>query len=247
MTPILNLVHDRICGVMYQAPGGRCVRIYSVYLPSPGSCDDYESVLDDLAGQLSDNDNNSLAMICGDWNADMGHLGGKKSNRTPTKLGRIAAAFFNEFSLYASNMSSDTKGPLNTFKGGVGSSTIDYIVIPYGLKHLVISSEILEDNILNLSDHNAVRTVIKKEKDICKVEPPVYTRNIKWSKLDRDTIHTKYTSLVDECCNRLLRDNDLKNMPKEGLDALVDSLTSMLVANDKQLPRSRFAKHIRPF
>ena len=166
VSPINDLVHDRICGVRYQTPTGRTLMIYSVYLPSPGSCDDYNSVLDDIAGLLVDNDDGTLSIVCSDWNADLGHTGGPKSNRAPTLLGRTTAKFFREFSLFASNMTRETKGPLNTFRGGVGSSTIDYVALPTCIAHLVLESEVLEDPILNLSDHNAVRVVLESEKHI---------------------------------------------------------------------------------
>ena len=177
----------------------------------------------------------------------MGHLGGAKSIRSPTKLGRVAAKFFSEFSLYTINMTKDTKGPLNTFRGGVGSSTIDYIGLPLGLRYLVSHSEVLVDDILNLSDHNAVRDVLEIEKNFCTNQHPRVPRNIKWSKLGIDIIRSKYTNAVEEFCNSLILEHDVSNLSEEGIDSLVDVLTDSLVTIDKQLPRSKYAKHIRPF
>ena len=86
-------------------------------------------------------------------------IGMPKSNRKPTNVGKVVAIFFKEFSLIPSNMLLESNGPINTFNGRMGSSTIDFIAIRESLKNLLVSSEVLCDEILNLSDHNAVRAV----------------------------------------------------------------------------------------
>ena len=82
---------------------------------------------------------------------------------SPPFLEKKVYKFLEEFSLFASNLSSSTKGPLNTFRGGAGSSTIDYIAVPTCLRDEITSSEVLEDAILNTSDHNAVRLTMRIE------------------------------------------------------------------------------------
>ena len=85
-------------------------------------------------------------------------------------------------------------------------------------------SEVLVDDILNLSDHNAVRVILEIEKGGC-----------------------KYTSPVEDFCYNLVREYDVSNMSGEGVDSLVDLLVDALVRTDKQLPRSKYTKHIRPY
>ena len=247
VSPITNLVHDRVCGVRYQSPSGDIFRIFSVYMPSPGSSDDYQSTLDDIAGFISDDEDNSLALLCGDWNSDLGFLGGPKSNRAPTNLGKKTAKFFKEFSLFAANMLKESKGPVNTFNGGMGSSTLDYLALPVGIKHQVVSCEVIEDKILNLSDHNAVRVDIKLGKIVHTSHCDISVRNIKWSKISRDTLLQNYTTPVNRECQRLLLDNNVSILPTCELDALVDILTNILTSAGQNLPRTKYSQHCRPF
>ena len=247
VTPVTSLTNDRICGVRFQPLSGRTINIYSIYLPSPGSSDSYESTLDDIAGLISEQSDGSLSIFCGDWNADMGYLGGQKSTRQPSRLGKTTAKFFEEFSLHACNLAKTTKGPLNTFNGGTGSSTLDYIAVPLCFKRLVLECEVLEDPILNLSDHNAVHITLEVEKHVCLNTTQPIINNVKWAKIDRNTIREGYTTQVNNSCNEILQNLDINECSEDGIDNLVNNITTLLVEKDKNLPRSKYVKHIRPF
>ena len=143
VSPITSLLHDRICGIRVQSTHGRILNILSIYMPAPGSEDDFDIVLDDLSDFVENMETGSLTILCGDFNGDVGYLVGKKSTRRPTPLGRKLMNFFNEYSL--------------TSEGGVGASTIDYIAVPYGLQDDILSCEVLVNPILNTSDHFETR------------------------------------------------------------------------------------------
>ena len=121
-------------------------------MPSPGSPDDHLGYLDILA----DNEVDSLAFVCGNLNGDVGYLGGGGGGgggQDRTDNGKCISIFFEEFSLLPANLMEGTTGPINTFRGGMGSTTIDYIAVPISLKHLIVSCQVIDENILNHSDH----------------------------------------------------------------------------------------------
>ena len=62
-----------------------------------------------------------------------------------------------------------------------------------------------------------------------------------------DDIYDRYTSLIEKDCQDILLSKDIRNLSCDELDCLVDQITNMLIKNDKNLPRARYAKHIRPF
>ena len=216
-------------------------------MPSQGSPDDFDTVLDDLADSLNNTEEGSLSLLCGDFNGDVGHLGGLKSTRRPSILGKKVINFFKEFSLFPSNLMKSTKGPVITFKGGMGSSTLDYTAIPYSLEDRVVSSEVLSDPILNNSDHYAVRVVINVEGLKSVVIPARSVFNVKWARIKNDTILAKYTSPAETHFQSIINDTDLDAMSCEEVDTLIDDITTYLVSLDKDLPRSKFKPHVRPY
>ena len=97
VSPITTIKHDRFCGMRLQCDDGRVLNILSVYMPSPGSPDDYNEVMDELADVINGMDEGSLTIVCVDFNGDVGHLGGPRSTRRPTHFGKKVNNFFNEF------------------------------------------------------------------------------------------------------------------------------------------------------
>ena len=109
------------------------------------------------------------------------------------------------FSLTLSNLMQCASRPLNTFRGAVGSSTIDYIALPTCLTGDIISCSVLEDCILNTSDHNAVMVKIGVDGLKITYPKPVSPASIRWNKIDRDTLSSKYTGPADISCCDVLR------------------------------------------
>ena len=85
VTPIRDFDHDRFCKICLQNPQGATVNIFSVYLPSPGSDDDLGTTLDKLSTVLESREPESLNVICGDCNGDMGNIPNGRGCKPPTK------------------------------------------------------------------------------------------------------------------------------------------------------------------
>ena len=246
-SPITSLTHDRICGIRLQCTYGRILNVLSVYMPAPGSDDNFDEILDDLAEIVESMETGSLTMICGDFNGDVGHLGGNKSTRKPTTVGRKLMKFFKEYSLILCNMEDSSKGPLNTFRGGVGASTIDYVAVPTSLYDDVLSCEVLENPVINTSDHNAISIVMKFSSLSVTIPISESVRNVKWSKINSQTLEDVYTKPSDEFCASLLARSDISNMNPAEIDDIIDLLTSKLFELSEKLPKAKFRKHVRPF
>ena len=128
--PISEIIHDRICGVRVQTKDGLVLNVYSLYMPAAGCRDDFKTALDEVAEIINTDERGTCIILSGDFNANMGFLGGKRSTRKPTKAGGKLAKYFSECGLCAVNMMPMSNGPVNTFCSGVGKSTIDYIAVP---------------------------------------------------------------------------------------------------------------------
>ena len=94
ITPISEIIYDRICGVRVQTKDGLVLNVYSLYMSAAGCSDDFESVLDEVAEIIDTDKRGTCTILSGDFNAAMGFLGGKRSTRKPTKAGRNLAKYF---------------------------------------------------------------------------------------------------------------------------------------------------------
>ena len=181
ITPISEIIHYRICGVRVQTKDGLALKVCSLYMPAAGCSDDFESVLEEVAEIIDTDERGTCTILSGDFNADMGFLGGKRSTRKPTKGGRYLAKFFSESGLCAVNMMSMSKGPVNTFCSGVGKSTIDYIAVQDSIVNLVQKCTVIQDEILNTSDHYAVSATLELECGTAVVVQRCTPTSIKWN------------------------------------------------------------------
>ena len=88
VSEIKDIICDRICGIRLQTKAGGVLNILSVYLPSVGSPEDYSVVIDELDEVISSREDGSLCIVGGDFNGDLGTLGGPRGYKKPSKQGR---------------------------------------------------------------------------------------------------------------------------------------------------------------
>ena len=89
VTPLRDIVHDRICGVRVQTQNGTILNIFCVYLPAYGCGEDYETILDELSAILESTEDGSINIIGGDLNGDLGSEGGTRSQNITNRQGLI--------------------------------------------------------------------------------------------------------------------------------------------------------------
>ena len=148
-----DIISDRVCGVWVQNAKGANLSIFSVYLPSKGSPENFNSSIDDLADIIDSREIGSLSIVCGDMNADIGNLSGGRNPRVATQRGCEFYNFTESYNLFPTNLMSKAEGPIDTFYGPNGSSMIDYILIPNEMCSLIDSCGVSTYDPLNCSDH----------------------------------------------------------------------------------------------
>ena len=188
--------------------------------------------------------NPTFNVVCGDFNGDVGNLGGPRSNRKPTKQGRIVSKFFNEFSLFPANLMRTAKCPLNTFKGGMGSSTIDFTAVPEGLKINLSKCEVLKDNIVNTSDHYAVSAEFALQSLPSMISGPEPKGRVKWRK---PNTQLRYRDLIQKEINSLITEYNLNLCPNEEVYQVIEKLVKCLNKASDKLPRVKLKRNIKPF
>ena len=247
ITPISNLTHDRICGVRVPLQDGRTLFVYSVYLPAQGSSDDFRYVLDEIYDIVYNDNPNEMCMICGDFNGDVGYLCGPRSTRQPSKQGIIIANFLNEMGLFPANLCSNAIGPINTFKGGMGSSTLDYIAVPTCLRDSLSSCEVLDDHIMNTSDHLAIKASLAIQCGIDTSYRMPRKGKLLWEKGRLKGRIDLYQESVASTIADINQRWDIKTASGGEIDCILDSLSSGLLMADRAIPRSTTTFHARPY
>ena len=242
-----DVVNDRICGIRIQNARGAIFNIFSVYMPSMGSPECFETTLDDLAAIIDSMEVGSHSFVCGDLNADMGNLGGNRKLCNPTKRGKILYDFVKSYNLCATNQMPNAVGPVDTFYGPNGSSMIDYILIPSEMCSLVELSGVGSYDPLNCSDHAPVYAHLKIHAMECNYNNRPVTSRKKWDKLSPSDIFEKYTLPVSYrlrevehlLINTITCDTDL--------DRAIEMIISILTEASSAIPSTRYRKHLKPY
>ena len=247
ITPMINIKHDRFCGVRLQNLNGAVFNLFSVYLPARGNADDFSTCLDELGAAIEGTDLGSLNIVCGDMNADPGYLGGPRAYRAPTDRGIILHNFVARYDLLLSNLTNTAKGPVDTHFGLTGQSCIDFIAIPTALSSNLMECYVLMDDSLNTSDHNPVVALMDLGSlpRTCSVfEPP---KRIKWNRITPEDMNLLYTTPVNRECEILLRVTNTMPVSPECIDHILSELIGILSRNAANLPHTKFSKRVKPF
>ena len=247
ISEITDIIHDRICGIRLGTKDGGVVNIFAVYLPAQGSGEELGPCLDDLAEILYSREPGNLNIICGDFNAYLGSEGGPRGIKPPTKQGSQLIKLVNEFGLKVCNLDINSTGPICTYVGPTGATTIDYVMVSPELSDRVRECEVLIDDALNTSDHRPVRAIINIEHLKNERGGNTNSKIKRWDKLDDNAIFNKYTFPL-ECSTRILADelnND--NINENDLDRYIDVLINKMLSASEGIPVSKFRPHIKPY
>ena len=245
ISPIKTLVHDRICGIRAQISEDLVINIYSVYLPAAGSCDDFEYTLDELSSVITNGGDNFQNIVCGDFNGDITRC--TDDNSLQYKHGRLVRNFVSHCNFTVANCLSICSGPSITHVGPTGSSLLDYIMVPSALVEMIAKVSILDEEGLNTSDHNPISMYFTCDITCVTRAKRKIAGQIKWDKLSRDTIFSKYVEPLEPClidiCNRLGEDH----LTPHDLDEILNDLIGKIKQSDRKLPRTKYRPHIKPY
>ena len=246
VTPLHEVVHDRICGVQVQIDNDTVINIFCIYLPARGGLEDPKVILDEMAGILEVYGDGAINIIAGDLNGDIGTLGGPRSLKTPTKEGKILHRYIEDFNMVATNMQGFATGPINTFSSYMGTSCLDYILIHKDMEHKVKKCLVIEDEANNTSDHDPVLMTFSIDGCIKKVNV-VKKRRVNWSKLSQEVIFRNYTTPVQIDLTQLIEQYRYLDPNIDVVDDLVHKLVTTLRRHEANLPTARFRQNVKPY
>ena len=106
ISKVTDIVHDRICAIRLQSHDGKIFYVLSIYLPAQGSYEDLGASLDEMSEIVESREEGAQVIICGDFNGDMGELGGPRGRINPSDRGRLVYEFFCRHSMIATNLQS---------------------------------------------------------------------------------------------------------------------------------------------
>ena len=130
ITPLLQVHHDRICGIRLQMGNNSVINISCIYLPARGNEEIIEVVIDELSAIIENSKLGTHNILCGDFNADLRVSGGPRSAKIPDKRGVTLANFTMIYNMIQTNLTFNAKVPINTHYGLTGETCIDYVMVP---------------------------------------------------------------------------------------------------------------------
>ena len=246
ISEVKSIVYDRVCAVRLQTECGAVFFIYSVYLPSRGNPEDYASALDDTIEIIDSRENNSYCIIGGDINGDLGSLCGSRSNRMANDRGKLFHEIILRYNLLVCNLDAKASGPVDTFHGPTGSSTIDVICVPNDISHHLISCTVSDNDPDNCSDHEAVSVVLDVNAIITTKQHESIRKFKKWDKLTPEQLMKKYAKPVETLLLQHVEPK-LLNKPTADIDQIITDICTILTSCDKNIPTGSYRPNIKPF
>ena len=247
ITPIDEIVHDRVCGVRLQCKSGQVLNIMAAYMPARGCDGDLATSFDELSGIIEARETGAYNIICGDLNGDIGASGGSKSRKQPDHRGKIVYEFMQASNLFATNLQPHAEGGVNTFNGPNGSSCLDYILMPNDMRGDVMCTRTLEVEPLNTSDHVPVCVHLCIDNiDRCYIEVTASHR-LKWEKLSAEQLNTRFTTPVSLKLRELEALIDESVPSPDLIDGSFDTICKILRQAEIHIPKSKYKANLKPF
>lgn len=151
----IEIDSPRIVGAELLLNNNQTMYCFSVYMPaSSRSIDVFRDTMELLESLYDVYSVKGQVIIIGDMNVK---IKGPRYSFKSNDRSVLFQHFLDEASMYSLNVQSDCKGPVCTFYPQTGHSTaIDHIIMESSLSDLVLSCCVLEDDVLNLSEHHPV-------------------------------------------------------------------------------------------
>ena len=220
--------------------------IFSIYLPTrSGSTEPFQAELDVLDSAFIRYPECAL-LFSGDFNADIGSP--SSSTSLPNEQGKVLLRYLNRWDYSSSHLSSPVS-PTYTYESDAHNSlsTIDHIMCPNFLLSKLISSKVLANHPLNVSDHLPVYSCFS----ISLSPPPAVTSGfstpltrsvLRWCNTDSRLIQS-YSQAVDRALQSVSCDI---HTPLD-IELLSSSVSNALLSAGKDhIPSSKHHSYIRP-
>ena len=249
---------QRIVGIkLLSEPRPIC--FFSVYLPSRSGCTDvFKESLDYIDAVINNYSFDNDLILMGDFNADPGCSGGPLAETSINEQGRILSRYLAKWNYLSVHLCLTKNITTHTYVSEAhnSKSTIDHILTSsVYLRARFISSEVLDEDPNNLSDHLPVVAVLKT---YCTLVPisnvnsnPIHSKSFRpnWSKLSKDELVYLYTEPLEQYLQFLplldIPHNVSSCVGIDRVESYVSQISSTLlrVAKEK-IPAKRYYKHL---
>ena len=245
---IETLDHDRICAIRMENQNGSAFIFISVYLPANGSKENMSVIFDELAGFIDDLGHECIPIIVGDFNGDLGALGGPRGHGQPNRHGTIIHKFMNEFNLKSINLADFSKGPVNTFSGHNGSSAIDHIMVPHFFIESNKECHVGRNDGLNTSDHLPIEATLSIPLMPRKILIESKSKRVRWEKLSDIGLAKRFCHVISNGLFEI-EERLTSNIPDKpcDVDRAFDNIVLLLHRAAALIPKCKFKKISKPF
>ena len=244
---LCQINHDRICGIRIESLEHAIINIFSIYMPARGCEGDLEECLDELGAILENSEYGSHNILCGDFNADIGNMGGPKSNKKPDGRGKQLVNFIVKYDVVAMNLTNVSAGPLNTHYGPTGQTCIDYIFVPNAIFVNCLECHTLDLDPLNTSDHIPVCVTMDLGAIPRGCTEGVCPVRIRWDKISQANLIQRYQCPIGSDLGNILEQNKRVNPTSVNVDNLVDEVIHVIKTHEKVIPRTKFKKNVKSY
>ena len=143
-------------------------------------------------------------------------------------------------------MEKTATGPVDTFNGPTGSSTIDYKCIQSNKEGVIVSCNTSDNDPLNNSDHEVVSMTLNLTMLKSRHSSPVRPKIKFWNKLTHDQIQVKYSTPVENMLLLYVEPIMLQDGAID-IDNVFSIIVNILTTCDKSIPTSRFRSNKKPY
>ena len=229
--------------------------IISIYLPSRSGCTDvFKDSLDQLEAAILLLPPGAEIIIMGDFNADLGLLGGPMACTHINEQGKILHRYLTKWNFISTHLHLQPTLSSYTYESDAHStqSTLDHILCPKHMLSKIMSSYTIIEEPLNTSDHNPVFATMRNDhpsshpphgSNASSFSPP------NWSASSKEDIHRLYTTPLQHSLKPLLRNMPLPSSLAHNpilIDHFLQSFTSALLSASTHIPSKSFHPHRSP-
>lgn len=241
----------RICSISLLRENCQLLHVIGVYMPQT-SCKN-EKFVDELLileEMITQYNQSGDVMILGDVNCHFGKECGPRGWGKTTGNAKLLHDLCTRKALTIVDLH-DCCGPKFTyFRENCGMSYIDHCIVSNTLIENVVACEVLEDTLVNVSDHLAIciHIDINLLQSKHTVSPSQSPGEVAWHKMSVEDIAATYTCKVEKALARETACPNIYNCKTEDeTEKLINLIIDTMKGCCKDLPKKGFNKTLKPF
>ena len=257
--PLPEVGSDRICVIELTTENRDKLYILSVYLPYQGCrIADFREEFEILRGIFDEYYHKGSFCIIGDWNCQFSQIYGARGSSSTYTNAKELFTILSQYNLDVIDIGPTGRGPLYTFHRGESKTYIDHCAISATISHLLVNVEIMQDHILNVSDHLPITCELNINYTCARYESTV--QRVAWHRAPKEIIAELYTEPLDNDVYSMLNNYDLdpnavlngsmsiyNDVSQIDLQRFACELTDKMKLHSYSLPQVKFNKKLKPY